>query len=446
MDDGKRTYRQYDITPEIANSLISQYGTVQEAAQAIVGRCIGNNGKESPAWRTVRSWIQMARDGKMPPTVYAQAHEDKLNRIAELLERANVPIDAIGRIDSVKLKAWGVHAKDPETGKIVTEGLHSTAITLSPKWEEGPSWPVMQPAKPTIIKFPQYEAAPRIGRTVVVVPDVQCGFYRSLDDPSQLIPIHDRNAIDCALQIVADLQPDQLIHVGDFLDLPEMSRWLQHEEFWRTTQPSIDEGHRILAEFEAAAGPRERREQTAFIAGNHDRRLREYALKNARAAFNLRPAMSTPDDWPDLTVPHLLRFGDLDIEYCGEYPGSEYWITPRLVVRHNPENRNAYEGSVIAGHTHRIRREAFSRRTPSGAQHHTLYEIGCLCRIDDYADKRSLMRTSVPSDRGFIANWTQGLCVVHVDDDENFCVDQIEIHHGRALYRGRVYQAQRGAA
>jgi hypothetical protein len=212
---------------------------------------------------------------------------------------------------------------------------------------------------------------------------------------------------------------------------------LQHEEFWRTTQPAIDAGHKILAQFEAAAGPG--RLPTQFIEGNHDRRVREYSLKNARASFNLRPAMATPEDWPDLSIPHLLKFDALGIEYCGAYPGSEYWITPELVVRHNPENRNAYEGSVIAGHTHRIRRETFSRRTPSGARHHTVYEIGCLCRIDNYADKRSLMRTSVPSDRGFIANWTQGLCIVHVDDDGHFDVQQISVHDGKALYGGRAY-------
>lgn len=439
MDDGKRTYRQSDITESVANALIEQFGGVEAAARAITERCIGGKGTV-PAWRSVRSWIQLARDGKTPTTVYTQAHSDKLNRIAELLERANVPLEAVGRIDSVKLKAWGVHAKHPETGEIVTQGLHSTAITLSPSWDTGPSWPVVQPAKPVVIKSGPYQPRPRIGKTVVVIPDVQVGFYRPLDNPADLVPIHDWTAINTALQIVADIQPDQLIHVGDFLDLPEMSRWLQHEEFWRTTQPAIDEGHRILAEFEAAAGPG--RMRTQFIEGNHDRRLREYVLKNARAAFHLRPAMATPEDWPDLTVPRLLHFDSLGIDYCGAYPGSEVWITPELLVRHNPESKDAYDASVIAGHTHSIARRTYSSRTIGGPKHRTVYEIGCLCRIDNYADKRSLMRTSVPSDRGFIKNWTQGLCVVHVDDDGYFAVDQIEIHNGRALYRGKAYGAE----
>lgn len=312
---------------------------------------------------------------------------------------------------------------------------------LSPKWAEGPSWPVIEPAKPVIVKNPTRPATGQGNglKTVVVLSDLQIGFLRDIEDATNLVPMHDPAAIDVALQIVADLAPQQLVYVGDFLDLPEMSRYLQLEEFWRTTQPAIDAGYKILAQFEAAAGPN--RLPTQFISGNHDRRLREYTLKNARAAFNLRPAQETPESWPDLSVPRLLRFSELGIAYVGEYPGGEFWITPRLVVRHNPQSKDAYDASVIAGHSHHIRRETFTRRGPGGPIASTLYEIGCLASLENYGDKRSLMATRVPSDRAFAKNWAHGFAVVYVDEDGTFTVDQVEINNGKALYRGKRYEA-----
>lgn len=438
-------YRRRDFTRQLCEDLVSKHGTMLNAARHIAEQCIDRHGRPARV-NAVRQWIQEEMASGNEANREASERLSKAERIVSLLERSGFSVDDVGEIKKIRLGSHRGFIKNANKEIEYTHDLPADSIIFTPAWEQGPKWPVVQPAKPVSIKPVAYQPRPRIGRTVVVIPDVQCGFLRPLDDPANLVPIHDREAIDVALQIVADIQPDQLVHVGDFLDLPEMSRWLQHEEFWRTTQPAIDEGHRILREFEAAAGPRERRAPTAFIEGNHDRRLREYCLKNARAAFHLRPAMSTPADWPDLTVPHLLLFEELGIEYCGAYPGSEYWITPSLVVRHNPEKKDAYEGSVIAGHTHRIRRETTSRRTSFGTAHRTLYEIGCLCRIDTYNDPRSLMRTSVPSDRGFVTGWTQGLAVVHVDDDGHFTVEQIEIINGKALYAGRVYQAQRRAA
>lgn len=440
--EGQRVYtkRKVTLTKAEADAFVSDYGSINAAAVAM-----------SPVWglsivQATRVLKQGMGSGADRTSTIPQSKISQAQRLITLLEKSGFSVDDVGTIQKIRIGSHRGFIKNASKEIEYTNDLPADSIVFTPSWEEGPQWPVMQPARPVTIKPTVYRRRQRTGKTIVVVPDVQVGFYRSIDNVSQLTPIHDDVAIDVALQIITDIQPDQLVHVGDFLDLPEMSRWLQHEEFWRTTQPAIDEGHAILARFESAAGPRENRTPTQFIEGNHDRRLREYSLKNARASFHLRPAMATPDSWPDLSVPHLLKFDELGIEYCGAYPGSEYWITPSLVVRHNPESKDAYDASVIAGHSHRISRTTYSRRSHIGAKHWTLFEIGCLCRIDNYADKKALMRTSVPSDRGFIRNWTQGLAVVHVDDDGQFSVEQIEIHNGKALYRGRAYASQKRAA
>ena len=243
---------------------------------------------------------------------------------------------------------------------------------------------------------------------------------------------------------MADLQPDQIGYVGDFLDLPEMSRYLQNEEFWRTTQPSIDEGYKILAQFEAAAGPD--RERTIFIAGNHERRLQESVLQNItgpRSIFGRLLRLLRPG--PTSVAPHLLRFEELGIEYMGEYPGGEWYITPELVVRHNPESRTAYAASVIAGHSHHVKRETYSLRTPQGPMHQTLWEIGCLASLDNYASRGSLVSTRVPSNRGFVKDWAHSFAVVTVTPELDHAVELVEyIGRGQAIFRGKRYVASNG--
>jgi hypothetical protein len=132
---------------------------------------------------------------------------------------------------------------------------------------------------------------------------------------------------------------------------------------------------------------------------------------------------------------------ELGIEYCGEYPGSEKWLARDLVVRHDPQKKLDYDASIIVGHTHKIKRETYSRRTQHGPLRFTNYEIGCLCRLGRNSDRNSLMSTAVPSDRGFISGWAQGVAVIQIDNDGQHQLDMVEIVNGKALYRGRSYAA-----
>ena len=444
-----QTYTRRTITKAVAEGLVAKYGNTTNAVKAILPNCRNAMGS-IPTHNAVFLWLSMALNDRAPadtPAILDNANAEKLNQIRHALEGAGVPIDAIGEIKNARVRS-GFHeglTKDPDGNPVVTklESKH-VSITLTPAWEDGPAWPLIQPGKPVTIKNPvTTKKKSTDNKTIVVISDVQVGFLRDIEDPSRLTPMHDLPAIEVALQIVADLQPDQIGYVGDFLDLPEMSRYLQNEEFWRTTQPSIDEGYKILAQFEAAAGPD--RDRTIFIAGNHERRLQESVLKYHRAAFHLRPAAQTPATWPDLTVPHLLRFEELGIEYMGEYPGGEWYITPELVVRHNPESRTAYAASVIAGHSHHVKRETYSLRTPQGPMHQTLWEIGCLASLDNYASRGSLVATRVPSNRGFVKDWAHSFAVVTVTPELDHAVELVEyIGRGQAIFRGKRYVASNG--
>ena len=77
----------------------------------------------------------------------------KLGAIAELLERSGIDIAEIGRVD--KVKAWQGFYKDAD-GEAHTVDM--TGVVLSPKWADGPAWPVVQPATP--VKVPKSTVRP----------------------------------------------------------------------------------------------------------------------------------------------------------------------------------------------------------------------------------------------------------------------------------------------
>ena len=278
----------------------------------------------------------------------------------------------------------------------------------------------------------------------MILPDPQIG-YRMYEDGT-LDPFHDQAAIDVALQIVADLQPDLVLWLGDYLDLAEFGRFEQEAAFARTTQAAIDYGHELLAKV-AALSPGARQ---VLLEGNHDRRLQKMVTTNAMAAFGLRQA---GDDWPVLSVPHLLRLGEMGVEYVGGYPAGEFWLTDDLkaihgvIVRSGGSTARAVADdettSVLHGHIHRIETAYKTVRTRGGGRIRVVHSPGCLCRIDG----------AVPSTKGSTTldgrpvqsweNWQQGLAIVTYGGcDQPFSLESVHIDATagyRAVYGGSVY-------
>lgn len=361
-----------------------------------------------------------------------------------------------------------VNTYDPLTGKrikqeVVRTPLKAMQVKFEPRCAVGPKWQTVdQPPRiistfPTILIPPPSLDVPRAYRAAILYSDTQHGFSRPLSDPtlSTLVPFHDNRALDIALQISADIatKADRVkkVHMGDGIDANEMSRWQQHEEFFRTTQPAIDAYYEWLWLTQASTPePRDEDDQTVLIKGNHDRRFRDYIQNNARAAYGIRKAKALPEDWPVFTVENLCRFDELKIKPTREYPAGEVWLHPGnsqyppFVCRHDPKGKGDYDADVAYGHTHTLEHETFSRRgydaqTETGMQRHfTTYGVGCLCRTED-AVEDSLMPTRIPSDRAFVKNWAQGFVIVWFDREGHRQADQVHIKRGRATFHGRTY-------
>lgn len=383
----------------------------------------------------------MTLDAKLnqgpPPSI-----KDKLGKLAELLERSGINPDEIGKVE--RINVWQGFLKN-EQGE--AELVDMAGLVLSPEWAEGPQWPVVQPAAPTVIKHLKTPATSRDTRVTVILPDPQIGFRRVGDE---MIPMHDEAAMSVALQIVRKMRPSRIVNLGDFIDLPEWSsKFLVLPEFVLTTQPAVDRAHRFLAEQRANCGEDT---EIILIAGNHDDRLGKAIAKNAMAAMRLRRA-EAPNEFPVLSIPFLLRLEELGVNYVSGYPAGRVKIcegtatqTPLYAIHGEKLDIakvvSTERQSFAQGHIHRI------------AMHHTTYEVngtpqyvqafsaGCLCRIDGTvpSTKSATDDFGVPLKR--YEAWQQGVAVVTEHATGRWTAEIVPIHDGTALFRGELYEAK----
>lgn len=362
-----------------------------------------------------------------------------LGKIAELLNRNNIDVEEVGSIKRVSL--YQSLTKN-DLGQAEIHDL--MGIQFNPKWADGPDWPVVQPGPSIKLPVRKVTQSNADGyKTAVILPDMQIGYYRNAD--GSLEPTHDEEALSISMAIIKKLNPDRIIMVGDNLDFPEFGKYRLSPAYAVTTQASIDRATTLCAELRATAP----NAIIDWISGNHEERLVNFILDNAKVSFGLRRG-NTPDSWPCLSVPYLCRFNDYGVNYVAGYPAGQVWINQRLKVIHgnkvrsNGSTAHAYlndsKVSVIYGHIHRREWAERSREDWDGAKTIMAASPGTLARCDG----------AVPSTKGgidldgrpmtIVEDWQQGLAVVSYEEGEGaFWYEQIPIHNRTAFFRGKVY-------
>lgn len=317
------------------------------------------------------------------------------SKINEVLQKNGIDRDEVGKISRVSVSTYQTVTKG-EDGEPVINDLEAVKVVLHPSWEAGPQWEIIRPATPVEVKLPWKPQVKKKSETdlkcAFILPDPQIG-YRKYEDGT-LDPFHDDQAIDVALQIMAFVQEkygiDVVINLGDFLDLPEHSKFIQEAAFAGTTQLAINYGHEFLAK-QRAISPEAR---IVLLEGNHDNRLNLYATRNAQASYGLKKAGDINGD-PVLSVQNLLCLKELNVEFYDKYPSQEsmVWLGKYLRAMHGNKVRSngntavAYTNdtphlSTIFGHIHRIEMQYRTTFDADGPIRSVSVSPGCLCRVD----------------------------------------------------------------
>ena len=306
-------------------------------------------------------------------------------------------------------------------------------------------------------KLPSRKATDR--RCVFVFGDAQIGWFM---DPvsEQWRPTHDPSAMDVALQIATDLEAehgvDQVVNLGDHLDLPSLSK---HDSAAAVLAfGALNRSLQAAYEFDAQMASVTPNALRVFVGGNHDARFTRYLTGTASPLIGIRRATPVGADMqePVLTVEYLTRQAETGWETCGEWPAAEHRIGSARFVHGDcvrPTNTATADrylsqyptASTFFGHIHRagfterlVEVDGRTRLIVSGSP-------GALCRVDGAVPsaRGAVSATGAPAKR--MEAWSQGVAVLWLDPEDPWAtpgVEHIRIMGGSAVWRGRQYTAR----
>lgn len=270
----------------------------------------------------------------------------------------------------------------------------------------------------------------RDGRKLaLLVPDPQIGFRRYT---GELFPLHDRRAMDLAVQMVALIRPDIIGLLGDNLDLAELSETYPcPADMVDTAGPALAEMRYWLARLKIAA-PEET--EILVLEGNHGDRLRRLRRKRLGGMADLT---APGDSRAALDLGRMIGVDDFGVQYVQPY-GASAWLWDKVEITHGDVVR-AKSGATVAsvveglahsqvfGHVHRVELAHRTQWGPGGPKTVFAATPGCLCRIVE-----GIVPGAKPKN-----NWQQGLGVVTFDiDAEQEGIVLPTISRGRMWWEG----------
>ena len=209
------------------------------------------------------------------------------------------------------------------------------------------------------------------------------------------VPYHDERAVRNVASFIKRFKPDQVITIGDEIDLPQISRWTEGTPGWFEQSLGADRDATVEILWDLQV--------TDMIRSNHTDRLYNVIMKKIPAFLAL----------PELKFEKFMKLDELGIKFHRKpLEFAPDWIaihgdegsvkpTPGLTAL---EAARRHGKSVVCGHTHRAGQSAFTEA--SG---------GVLGRVLRGVEVGNLMQFSKAGYTKGVANWQQAFAVFYVD-------------------------------
>lgn len=339
--------------------------------------------------------------------------------------------------DGRLVKTWEVSAFDRVNNEWATTLNHAFDHATDPL-ERFKDW---KPATPARITPSRRKPVERDHNVLLVFGDMQID-YRRIDD--DLIPIHSEPSIQAMIQFARDLQPDELINLGDTVDLSSLSRFSKDSDhFYRTLGPSFQRIHDIYAQLRSDNPDAKITE----VDSNHHKRLTDFVLKQVPDFYGVKQAGADPDEYPVFTYPYLANLKHVGVNWVGGYGAAEYQYKDDLTFIHgqfavsngstaaklskaNPDR------NIIQGHKHSM--ELHYRTTRVG-KYLAAMVVGALCRTDGVVPSYHSSINEVGNPVHYQEDWQQSLALVEDYGEGQYQFIHIPIVDGKIQFRGREY-------
>lgn len=241
--------------------------------------------------------------------------------------------------------------------------------------------------------------------------------------PDLHYPHHDKKAMRSINDFIIDYQPDEILYMGDQLDLSCISSW-------NKKRPLLKEGKRLIDEYKnfneeiLLVHEKITRDdcKRVFFYGNHERRIQWYIQEHPEL-----------DGFLDIdTSLQLKERGYKIIEYNDFYNIEKLRVIHGFYYNkyHAAKTLDVFEKNVVYGHAHNP--QSYTKISPMDIEgYHTATSLGCLCNISpEYMEGKPNF-------------WSNGFGIVESSSyTKYFNLYPITIINGTFLFNGKIYKGR----
>jgi len=238
----------------------------------------------------------------------------------------------------------------------------------------------------------------RKAQRVVLLPDIHH-------------PYHNKEAFEAVLQFLKWFKPDEVILLGDAMDMLAVSHWLE-EKGQRRQQENL----RIVEDYEYFArdilAPIEKACPSArkiYMGGNHEHWAVQLVDKDPKLEGLVEPEICL-----DLAgrgwawIPYLIK-NKYNDENMGKYKIGKLLVFHGMYATMNHAKKTAETMSMSSAYCHVHDIQSFTKvHVDDPRSYHTAQSIGCLCR------------KAPPFMRGKANKWVNAFGVIYVRPDGHF--------------------------